>query len=402
MVLILIIIGALGFLLTQKKGVSSAELFSQAEAFYEKGDYVNALSLYQEIKTQFPKDPLIKVVDRRIEEVKAKIEEARKTQEKLEQHLKAILERAQEAYQKRRFLKPENDNAIGYINQILALEPNYQPALELRDKIVQYFRTQAKEAEAKQQYDRAIQMYKNILQIIPDDAETLNAFNMVLGLNQYNQIQSTYSKLARTEKELQRLRSMLTEEQKKRKEQEAKLKSLVQKSEPSPLASAVTTTPDKATKPVEEAPAPAPTPAPAATSPPAPKPAKSTSTTAVAPTPTPAPAPVKETPTAKSTRKSPVIPLVLEPLIDGGKRQYIHKETPVVPATWHISKTERVRAECIVGVDGRVEKVRVLQPASQERLTKLAVEALKKYRYKPATRNGSPVRFKVVELIVFK
>ncbi len=397
---LLIIIGLLGYLvfqLTGKKGPSSADLFSQAEMLYEKGDLVEALTLYQQIKLNFPDDPLIPVVERRIQEISVKLEEAKKSKEKLNTHIQELMAQANQAFAKKNYLKPANNNAIYYTEQILALDPHYQPALDLQEKIVEYYKAEAQKAEAAKQYDKAIEMYNNILRIRPDDSATLNALNIVLGLNQYYQTKKTSERIVNTERELQRLRRLLSEEQKKRAALEKKASTPPRTASSSNRTSSKsastkstgktvvrkTPTPKKA---VSSAPAPKTTPPPATT-----KPATSAKTTTPPATTTPKPA-----------ASSAAIPTVIEPLIDGGKRKYVFKKTPVVPATWNISKPEKVRAECTVGIDGRVEKVRVLNPASDKRLTQLAVEALKQYRYKPATRNGKPVRFKVVELIVFK
>ncbi|RMG63190.1 MAG: TonB family protein [Calditrichaeota bacterium] len=93
---------------------------------------------------------------------------------------------------------------------------------------------------------------------------------------------------------------------------------------------------------------------------------------------------------------------ILEPFLDAGKRQYVRRVAPLYPEIYKRTHHEgKVILEVIVGLDGRVETYRVLR-SDGELFTRAAVQALKDFIYKPGTRNGRPVRFKVIEQFIFR
>ena len=60
-----------------------------------------------------------------------------------------------------------------------------------------------------------------------------------------------------------------------------------------------------------------------------------------------------------------------------------------------------ILAECIVATDGTVEKVNLVSPSKSKKVNELAIQSLHRYRFKPATYKGNPVRFKSVEVLSF-
>ncbi len=93
---------------------------------------------------------------------------------------------------------------------------------------------------------------------------------------------------------------------------------------------------------------------------------------------------------------------VLEAFLDGGKRQYIRRVKPEYPKIYLNTGTEgTVILQVIVGRDGRVESYQVLR-SDGDLFTEAAISAVKKYRYKPGTMNGKPVKFRVIERFRFK
>ncbi|MFQ5583447.1 MAG: energy transducer TonB, partial [Calditrichia bacterium] len=93
---------------------------------------------------------------------------------------------------------------------------------------------------------------------------------------------------------------------------------------------------------------------------------------------------------------------IIEALIDGGQRKYVQRQKPVLPSWLKYEGTYKIRVECTVDRQGRVENVKVLSPSGNEVLDKLAVDTFKQFRYKPATFRGEPVRFRVVEIMIFR
>ena len=88
-------------------------------------------------------------------------------------------------------------------------------------------------------------------------------------------------------------------------------------------------------------------------------------------------------------------------LLDGGKVEYVQKVKPDIPRTWDYGGFSLIQAECIVNEYGLVESVTLTTPSPNKRLNSIIEETLKKYKYKPATYQGQPVRFKVDETINF-
>lgn len=111
----------------------------------------------------------------------------------------------------------------------------------------------------------------------------------------------------------------------------------------------------------------------------------------------------KETPAPETEEMEPeIVEPVIEALLDQGRREYVNRVSPEYPGMYLKTGFEgRVFLEVTVGRDGNVESNRVLR-SDGDLFTESAQEAIKKYKYKTATHKGKPVRFKVVELFIFK
>lgn len=93
---------------------------------------------------------------------------------------------------------------------------------------------------------------------------------------------------------------------------------------------------------------------------------------------------------------------IIEALLDSRHREYIHRETASYPRIYQQTKHEgKVLLEVVVDRDGSVESYRVLK-SDGEFFTDSATDAIKKFKYKPGTFKGQPVRFKIVEPFVFR
>jgi TonB family protein len=99
-------------------------------------------------------------------------------------------------------------------------------------------------------------------------------------------------------------------------------------------------------------------------------------------------------------------PLIIEPvievLLDGGKRAYVHRQNPEYPQMYlKTGHQGRVLLEVTVDRKGAVEDYRLLR-SDGDLFSAAVIEAIKKTRYKPGTYKGKPVQFKIVELYVFR
>ena len=108
-----------------------------------------------------------------------------------------------------------------------------------------------------------------------------------------------------------------------------------------------------------------------------------------------------ETP-AETPARVPIVEPVLEPFIDGGQREYLRRVKPKFPDIYKRTRREGlVIMEVIVARDGSVESYRILR-SDGEAFSEAVRDVIRQFRYKPATVNGKPVRFKVVERFRFK
>jgi protein TonB len=150
---------------------------------------------------------------------------------------------------------------------------------------------------------------------------------------------------------------------------------------------------------------PTPTPQPATETPtetPTDTPTPTETPTALPPTPTPVPAtptPIPDTPTP-SVREGDIVdmgPGVIRP-------EVIYTVNPEYPRIALRRRIEgEVQAEALVGPDGRVEEVRILEVSNAGVGFDTATEeAVVQWRYKPATKNGVPVRMWVQIFVPFQ
>lgn len=118
---------------------------------------------------------------------------------------------------------------------------------------------------------------------------------------------------------------------------------------------------------------------------------------APAPVPVTAPAPVPTPVKAKADKSSggPVTP----PLIDASR---LNNPVPVYP-----SKSSRrgeegtVLLELLVLADGRVTDVKIKESSGYPRLDQSALDAVKRWRYKPAQRGGVAIEYRYQQPITF-
>ncbi|MCK5075872.1 MAG: TonB family protein, partial [Calditrichia bacterium] len=92
----------------------------------------------------------------------------------------------------------------------------------------------------------------------------------------------------------------------------------------------------------------------------------------------------------------------IEGLVDGGRRIYVKRVTPELSVSAkRTGATGTVFIEVIVGNDGLPLETKI-QKSDSEILGQAALDAVKQYKYKPPTKNGSPCKMKLTEVIRFR
>lgn len=177
---LLAILAAGTLMLRPDDGANASALFAEAETQYNGRNYLASLEIYQQFTLQFPEDHLAPIAQNRIVEIKAALAEAQR--QKIER-IAALLEDARAAFRKQRFLVPEDRNVVTYTSEILQLDPTHAEALEMQALVMNYYEEKAEAAREKGHYNTAIQNYRNMLRILPNDPKTLKKLEAVVQMS---------------------------------------------------------------------------------------------------------------------------------------------------------------------------------------------------------------------------
>lgn len=108
----------------------------------------------------------------------------------------------------------------------------------------------------------------------------------------------------------------------------------------------------------------------------------------------PLPKTTKPPPPAKTNRRAARVPTAGPGKIVPPKP--LDKVKPAYPEIYRAQNLEaKVIVQVTVGVDGRPKNARVIKPSQYEKFNEIALEAAKKWRFEPATRNGKPVELTI-------
>jgi|GEM_PF-3607486 len=111
------------------------------------------------------------------------------------------------------------------------------------------------------------------------------------------------------------------------------------------------------------------------------------------------PSPVQSYAVLPASQKAPI---VKENAIDGGKKRYLSRPDAELPKELSLKSSINVIAECIVGTDGFIQEAKIISKLPGPDYAQHALQALMRYRFQPATFNGLPIRFQVLEVLPLK
>lgn len=177
---LLAILTAGALMLRPDTSANASALFAEAETQYNSRNYLASMEIYQKFTLQFPEDHLAPIAQNRIVEIKSLLAEA---QRQKAERIAALLEDARAAFRKQRFLVPEDRNVITYTAEILQLNPTHAEALEMQALVMNYYEEKAEDAREKRHYNSAIQNYRNMLKILPNDQKTLKKLEAVVQMS---------------------------------------------------------------------------------------------------------------------------------------------------------------------------------------------------------------------------
>ncbi len=177
---IVLLAAVVAYVTVKQSAPSPTSLYSQAESFYNTQNYPAALQLYQQFIEKYPDDPLVPLVNDKISSINRQSVAAVSDSTDGQPQLKELMLKANIAFQKEQYVRPEEDNVIAYTTAILKMDPTYQPALDLHDRVIAYYQTQAEAAMQKGRYNDAIGYYHTILEIKPNDAQIISKIHSIL------------------------------------------------------------------------------------------------------------------------------------------------------------------------------------------------------------------------------
>ncbi|MCB0316224.1 MAG: hypothetical protein KDH84_23730, partial [Calditrichaeota bacterium] len=166
---VILMAAGLGYYIFYQPGnetaTTASAVFAMAEDFYNEANYLAALKLYQQFLQEYPNNALAPIAKNKISEINNDLV----SMEEKQQRVGELLQSAQSAFEKEQFLVPDEGNAVGYLSEILLLDPTNTEALEMQEKIISYYDDQASDAVKRRRYDSALQSYEKILAIVPND-----------------------------------------------------------------------------------------------------------------------------------------------------------------------------------------------------------------------------------------
>lgn len=182
--LLLVVLSAAAayFLFFQEKG-SASQLYSEAEAVYSQQNYTQALALYNRFIDEYPNDPLRPVVMAKIEELRQQgtVDTVNMPSNNIHaDKINELMLKANIAFKNGNYDKPNGDNVIAHIRSVLNLDDSYKPALDMQQKIVDFYNNKATEALNRGESTAAIGYYRTIHQIRPEDTEVLLKIRSIL------------------------------------------------------------------------------------------------------------------------------------------------------------------------------------------------------------------------------
>ncbi|HQU72703.1 MAG TPA: hypothetical protein PLG66_10415 [Calditrichia bacterium] len=198
-------IAAAAYFFVLKTPASPDAMYRNAETQMAQGNRQAALSLYQELVSRFPNDPLASMAQSKITQIQSNpvttppqettpepeaVPESTPEQpagqpavvESGSEEIRDLMLKANVAFRKEQYAQPKGDNASDYVTSVLTLDPEYKPAIELKNQLVTTFNTQVDEALQDGNRMGAISALRNI-HALTQDPKALDRILEILSEN---------------------------------------------------------------------------------------------------------------------------------------------------------------------------------------------------------------------------
>jgi len=91
--------------------------------------------------------------------------------------LEEFLAKASDAFERKRYIEPEEDNAFHYAGKVLEIDPENDAALELSQEITSMWASKAEKALKSKSYYNAKKYYGQLIELAPDNEEFKQAYD---------------------------------------------------------------------------------------------------------------------------------------------------------------------------------------------------------------------------------
>lgn len=355
--------------------------------------------------------------------------------------IQSLIQKALNAYQQDRIVTPEKDNAIYYIREVLKLDSTDVIMLKLRETIIGFYEEKAAEAVELRDHKTAIAYYSKLLNIFPDDpniqSQILSTIPKVLHEQSSNQLNTAITQALQAKqifnKKNQNKKSLSKPPKKDSQKIPGKQHSTFQTADTKnndlnirdlpglisserliSLGNSTSSRPkiidkDSSSETLAKAGENQVPKDPLSDSKLITEKSKamlvksSEKSNVIANKGNTETNSASKAPSVKAKEKtSPLPQVIIEGLLDKSRREYVHREPAKYPAIYQkIEREGKVILEAIVGYDGSIEDYKILKSDGNP-FTHSAVKALKKFKFKPGTFQGKPVKFKIIERFDFK
>ena len=180
LILMAIISLVVAYFAVNQPAQSPTSLYSQAESYYDNQNYSEALNLYTQFAETYPNDPLIPMVNEKIAMITQQTSQDEPVGDDQPARIKELMLKANIALQKQQYVKPKDDNVIAYTTSVLKIIPNYEPAVEMYNNVINHYENLAEESLQKGRYNDAIIYYQTILEVKPNDAKLIGKIHSIL------------------------------------------------------------------------------------------------------------------------------------------------------------------------------------------------------------------------------
>ncbi len=354
------------------QGKVSNQLFVKAEQHYSDENYQAALTLYHQFAAEFPDNLSITLVRERISKIETQLLHQPVKEVEGEENIQDLLKNAITCYRQEKYIAPPENNAIYFTNRLLQLDPGNTAALEIQGIIVKLYEDIATDAMRQREYSRAANIYRLLLEINPFSPGLQEKLQLAMNRRQPVSYDSDGNFT------VDAAQSLASQQ-------------IVRKNDADPAGALVSenlmfsetsgSLIDSLQNVVAQENA-------------APIPIKNVHQSTM-----PAlPAGENDENTSQILGADGENPILNELMIDSGRRIYAYQESIFIPADWEIA-TGEVTAQCVIGTDGKVESVDIIDAHGDKRINHLIMATLRNYRFEPATYRGRPVRYKVIEKV---